>query len=375
MITHNIEEPPSKRSPINKFYKSLAGIIEELRENTRLTLLKLKVYLRSQNGKKFTINIVLLCFIGLIPWISEASSNKELYKDLSLHSDPIDPIMAGEFTESISKYTPGIDERKTDVSLSMMVAKNEYDLTKQLQLNVGIQSGEPERKGATYVMSNGETITQVAQKFDLHVASILDANSMSGTDTKKIKGGTELIIPSTDTSDSNDWLVAIKKAEDEEKKVQEIKRQKEITLKQAKLATASISRSLTTRERTASGYDGDYSGSLSTPISSRGISQYFGRGHTGVDYMSDVGTPVRSAAPGRIIKTSVGWSGGYGNQILVDHGGGRVTRYAHLSSINVDVGQSVGQGEVIGYSGNTGRSTGPHLHFELILGGSPVSPI
>lgn len=375
MIIQNIEEPPSKWSLVKKLYKSLAGIIEELLENSRLTLLKLRVYLKTQNGKKFTINIVLLCFIALIPWISEASSNKELYKDLSLHSDPIDPIMAGNFTELISKYTPGIDEKKTDVSLSMMVAKNEYNLSKQLQVNAGAQSGEPERKGAAYVLSNGETITQVAEKFDLHVATILDANNMSGTDTKKIKGGTELIIPSADTSTSNDWLVAIKKAEDEEKQIAEAIRQKELTLKQAKLAASAKTRNLTTRERSASGYDGGYSGSLGTPISSRGISQYFGRGHTGVDYMADVGTPVRSAAAGKIIMTSGGWSGGYGNQILVDHGGGRVTRYAHLSSINVGVGQSVGSGEVIGYSGNTGRSTGPHLHYELIVGGSPVSPI
>lgn len=374
MIIQNSEELPSKRSSLKKIKKVVFNLLEEFNETVKFSRIKLKVFLKTQNGKKFAINLVLLCFIGLIPWISEASSNQELYKELTLHTDPIDPIMAGEFAESISQFTPGIEEKKSDVALSMMVAKNEYNVSKQLQVNEGVTSGEPERKGATYIVSNGETITQVAQKFDLHVASILDANNMSGLDTKNVKGGTELIIPSEDTSTSNDWLIAIKKAE-EEKKQQEAKRQKELALKQAKLATSTQSRNLTTRSRTASANEEVFSGSIITPISSRGISQYFGRGHTGVDYMADVGTPVRSAANGKVIKISTGWSGGYGNQILVDHGSGRVTRYAHLSNISVDVGQSVGQGEVIGYSGNTGRSTGPHLHFELIVGGSPVNPL
>jgi len=90
--------------------------------------------------------------------------------------------------------------------------------------------------------------------------------------------------------------------------------------------------------------------------------------------MAPIGTPVYAAASGRVVITSGGWSGGYGNQTVIDHGGGRATRYAHLSSIAVSVGQTVGRGEVIGYSGNTGRSSGPHLHFELIIDGYPVPP-
>jgi murein DD-endopeptidase MepM/ murein hydrolase activator NlpD len=71
----------------------------------------------------------------------------------------------------------------------------------------------------------------------------------------------------------------------------------------------------------------------------------------------------------------VGWSGGYGNCILIDHGNGMKTRYAHLSGYNVKVGDIVTRGEQIGRAGNTGNSTGPHLHFEVIVNGKTKNPI
>ena len=77
-----------------------------------------------------------------------------------------------------------------------------------------------------------------------------------------------------------------------------------------------------------------------------------------------VGTPVIAAGSGKVIGITGGWGGGYGNSILLDHGGGRHTRYAHLSQINVGLGDYVSAGQNIGLSGNTGWSTGPHLHFE-----------
>ena len=70
-----------------------------------------------------------------------------------------------------------------------------------------------------------------------------------------------------------------------------------------------------------------------------------------------------------------GWQNGYGNTIIISHGDGLKTRYAHLSSFLVSIGQSVEQGTTIGKSGNTGNSTGPHLHFEILLDGEPVNPL
>ena len=80
-----------------------------------------------------------------------------------------------------------------------------------------------------------------------------------------------------------------------------------------------------------------------------------------------------ASSGGRVV--SAGWNGGYGYSVLIQHPDGRKTRYAHLSKITVSNGEYVTQGERIGLSGNTGNSTGPHLHFEMIINGSAVNPL
>ena len=92
--------------------------------------------------------------------------------------------------------------------------------------------------------------------------------------------------------------------------------------------------------------------------------------HTGLDISADRGTPVHATADGTV--ESAGYDGGYGNCILIDHGFGIGTRYGHLSGYAISVGQTVKRGQVIGYVGSTGHTTGPHLHYEILLnGGSP----
>jgi murein DD-endopeptidase MepM/ murein hydrolase activator NlpD len=95
--------------------------------------------------------------------------------------------------------------------------------------------------------------------------------------------------------------------------------------------------------------------------------------HTGMDFKSPYGSPVYSASAGRVI--GAGQQGGYGNMVELDHGYGITTRYAHLSSISVDVGDSVAKGETIGLVGSTGRSTGPHLHYETRIDGEATDPM
>jgi murein DD-endopeptidase MepM/ murein hydrolase activator NlpD len=94
--------------------------------------------------------------------------------------------------------------------------------------------------------------------------------------------------------------------------------------------------------------------------------------HTGLDIRADTGEPARATAAG--IVTMAGWSGGYGKMVEVDHGNGFATRYGHLSAIDVEVGQSVRIGQIVGRVGSTGRSTGPHLHYETRVDGDAVDP-
>jgi murein DD-endopeptidase MepM/ murein hydrolase activator NlpD len=95
--------------------------------------------------------------------------------------------------------------------------------------------------------------------------------------------------------------------------------------------------------------------------------------HEGIDIAVSSGTPVVAAAAGTVIVA--GWLGGYGNLVVVDHGNGISTAYGHNTSVAVGVGQSVAQGQLVAYSGNTGHSTGPHVHFEVRINGSPVDPL
>jgi murein DD-endopeptidase MepM/ murein hydrolase activator NlpD len=94
--------------------------------------------------------------------------------------------------------------------------------------------------------------------------------------------------------------------------------------------------------------------------------------HTGIDMRGDRGEPVHATANGKV--SIAGREGGYGNMVEIDHGNGFSTRYGHLSAIEVKVGQRVRIGQEIGRIGSTGRSTGPHLHYETRIKGEPVNP-
>jgi murein DD-endopeptidase MepM/ murein hydrolase activator NlpD len=109
-------------------------------------------------------------------------------------------------------------------------------------------------------------------------------------------------------------------------------------------------------------------GSVSSPFGWR-----WGAMHSGIDIDSGYGAPIRAAKAGVVI--SAGWYGGYGLCTIIDHGGGFTTLYAHQSSMSVSDGQSVSQGQLIGYVGGTGNVTGPHLHFETRVGGTAQNPM
>lgn len=95
--------------------------------------------------------------------------------------------------------------------------------------------------------------------------------------------------------------------------------------------------------------------------------------HSGMDFRAPTGMPAKVTAPGVVVKA--GWNGGYGRMVEVDHGNGFATRYGHLSKINVTVGKRLNAGDVVGKTGSSGRSTGPHLHYEIRHNGEAIDPL
>ena len=124
------------------------------------------------------------------------------------------------------------------------------------------------------------------------------------------------------------------------------------------------------------------SAGMAWPVAGR-ITSYFGyrrhpilrfmRFHGGVDFGASWGSPIVAAADGQVV--GAGWHGGYGRQVRIAHGGGLLTTYSHMSQIAAEPGSIVRQGQVIGYVGSSGLSTGPHLHYEVLSGGRPVNPL
>jgi murein DD-endopeptidase MepM/ murein hydrolase activator NlpD len=122
---------------------------------------------------------------------------------------------------------------------------------------------------------------------------------------------------------------------------------------------------------------------LTPPLDSYWVSSYFGKRrdpyngrwamHEGIDLAGQAGLKIRAGAPGRIV--TAGWKGGYGQVVEIDHGYGITTLYGHLKSVTVNEGDQVKHRGEIGRLGNTGRSTGPHVHYEIQVDGKPVDPM
>jgi len=110
---------------------------------------------------------------------------------------------------------------------------------------------------------------------------------------------------------------------------------------------------------------------LSARFAERG-SHWGGARHTGLDFVVPSGTPVHAVAAGRVAEA--GWAGPYGRSVVVTHADGTQTRYAHLSSIGVGVGERLAVGETLGHSGATGNVTGPHVHLEVVVDGTAIDP-
>jgi murein DD-endopeptidase MepM/ murein hydrolase activator NlpD len=262
-------------------------------------------------------------------------------------------------------------------------------------------SASPEK----YKVQEGDTLWSIARAKDMYVDDILKANNLQEDDildlgqeiilvkskpyinvTAQVEGNATEVIPYqtkiiTDSKAASS--IKVKTAGANGKKevayvlkklngnIEEKKVISEKIIEQPK-DKVMVKGSHVIQVASRSGSSGG-SGALSWPISGY-ISQYFAvGGHTGIDIAGSIGSPIMAAAGGTVV--SAGWNGGYGNCIVINHGNGLSTRYAHCSKLMVSAGQSVSRGQTIALRGSTGNSTGPHTHFEVISGGSFVNPL
>lgn len=283
------------------------------------------------------------------------------------------PIAVAQVSQAVSPYVPIINEEDpkvlADQVLSAVVGPETAYLPKPMLVEtIDHQTADRIRRGlrretVTHKVAQGETLGKIASDYGVNVATLLDQNGLKPEDTLKIKAGMELSIPPENTTSSLAWL----------DQLHEVDRQKREAADKAR--RAQLAKNSRGRKGVVLAADSDQpvgSGNFRKPI---GSGCYNGYHWWAIDCPADPGTGVRAAAGGVVIKADgAGYNGGYGDVVEIDHGNGWLTLYAHLSRINVGPGERVAAGEVIAGSGNTGNSTGPHLHFEIQKDGRRLNP-
>lgn len=271
----------------------------------------------------------------------------------------IDPQAASIILGSIDQYTPIIEESKLTLTDGANSGIREGFISSS-QSTAPFETQETELE-QEYHVQKGDTLIEIAKKFSVTVATLIERNGFKLEEIENLKQGSVVMVPPRSTSDSTTWLAKLNEKKESERKAAIARAQK------AKLFAAST-------VRASSGFSGNSNRDFIVPIAHNGVTRGLSRSHMGIDYRANTGTSVKAADDGKVIEITRGWAGGFGISVLVDHGGGLNTRYAHLSSVAVGIGETVSRGQVVAHSGNSGFSTGPHLHFETRLNGRAINP-
>lgn len=328
-IFPTLDEPPLRKkikhikNHLNKYLGEFRQFIFALLSDTET------IYLKSCSG----ITIIFLLLVIISPTKGYArEDNFETFNDLNKVAAPILGTIA------------------RPISLSPDSNLNQTVFVLQKQYNA--RHFACRYKKTKYFVKNGDTLSFIARKYNLSEETIQFSNHIDNKNM--IIKGQELNILPKNLS------------------LPEINHIQSISFKTQPIHTNyAFYRNTITR--------GDYRFTftgLNIPIKNHnGISQYLTRYHHGIDYMANIATPIYAAASGYVnIAAPYGWNHGYGSTILINHGSGRTTRYGHLSHLYVTAGQWIKQGQIIGLTGNTGKSTGPHLHFEYRIYNVPHYP-
>jgi len=219
-------------------------------------------------------------------------------------------------------------------------------------LSIGMDLKVPPVDGVYYQWAEGDNIESIAARFKADPEAILawPGNHFDLTNPV-LEPGTWLMVPNGQR-EFRQWIIPV------------IPR-----------GQAGVSRELYGAGACEGGYDGAYgSGGFIWPAGNRVLSgNDYWSGHLGIDIAAGEGAPIYAADSGVVVFAGGAW-GGYGNMVMIDHGNGYQTLYAHLSQVSTYCGRSVTQGTIVGYSGSTGNSTGPHLHFEIRYQGGFIDP-
>ncbi|AFH39243.1 M23 family metallopeptidase [Thermus thermophilus] len=283
-------------------------------------------------------------------------------------------VRPGDTLEAIAK--------RFGVSLLDLVSANPT-LESLDRLVVGSELYIPRKaKGLVVVLGEGQTLLDLAERFGLSPVELARANGVKNP--LALRPGDRVLIPGVQAKTTYERLLAKQEAERRARLEAQRKRQEELrrlaeqrrrqeALRQAQLRQAQVQRPQVRRVSYQEGR-------MRWPLSGFRITTYFGqrgvfqRFHTGIDLAAPHGTPIVAARSGQV--RVAGWSSvGYGFHVVLDHGGGLETLYAHMSRIAVRPGEWVEGGQVIGYVGSTGWSTGPHLHFEVRVNGVARNPL
>ncbi|MFA5154838.1 MAG: M23 family metallopeptidase [Patescibacteria group bacterium] len=198
--------------------------------------------------------------------------------------------------------------------------------------------------GVLYTVKSGDTLSRIAAKYGIDADDILSRNDLAAG----LQIGQKIVLPGA-------------------RKISEAT--PAVRTSSSRSGLSVISNLLKTPPAKSTG------GSMVWPTPGHRITQYFSWRHTGIDIADKVGTPIYAADAGVVEIARGGWNGGYGNTIVINHGGGKKTRYGHASKLFVKVGDEVKKGENIAAMGSTGRSSGSHLHFEILINGARYNPL
>lgn len=290
-------------------------------------------------------------------------------------SAPPPPKRAEQITYKVKKKDtiPAI-AKKYGVKQDTILMNNKNALNNKMK--VGETITFPSIDGLYYKLEKNDTLSKIAKKYGISVVDIVDYNNIN---PKKLKAGTTIFLKGVTLQKYKDVEGRLIAKEEKKKNKNKDKEKPEKTPK----GTKGTPPPPPPQDDDDGGKAAAYSGAgFAYPVRYAGVSSPFGNRyhpvlkryilHTGVDLVAKY-VPLRAAKAG--VVTFAGNMSGYGKIIIIKHDNGYETRYAHLSVISTNVGEHVNQGDLIGKTGNSGRTTGAHLHFEIRQNGSPKNPM